>query len=130
MKTASHVLRNPPDQVDAFDKQYEIKILNIEKRAIYPPMSIASTYYDGALTYPIRTENLITLTIPQKDLETLIAMNGIFYNNGTYTDLSHTNFAKWAEKTIEEKKLQETNESVRLAYEQYKMLLKMAGDKQ
>ncbi len=114
--------------INDFLNSYNVTILRTEPRYVNPIMMsyLSEMGQLNQSRVPCLPENLITLSIPEKDLETLMTMHALFFNNGASSELSHATFSKWAARTIEEKRLQETHESVKLAYEQYQILLRLA----
>ena len=120
------------DKLEDFCKNYEVRVLNDQKRrAKYHP---ARFFTDPLRADVIRndiveyeTEPVYTLEIPESRLRTLIEMEKRFFNNHPhqqgYTDM----FEMLMDKEREEAYYRQTNKAVQNAYEQYSIMLNLAG---
>lgn len=115
-----------------FYKNYEVCVLNDSKRrARYHPPKF---FTDPARADIIRndvveyeTEKVITLEIPESRLRTLIEMERRFFKWQRHNPGEIDMFQTLMDKEREESYYRNTNEAVRKAYEQYSMLLNLAG---
>jgi hypothetical protein len=115
-----------------FYKNYEVCVLNDSKRrARYHPPKF---FTDPARADIIRndvveyeTEKVITLEIPESRLKTLIEMERRFFKWQRHNPGEIDMFQTLMDKEREESYYRNTNETVRKAYEQYSMLLNLAG---
>ncbi len=115
-----------------FYKNYEVCVLNDSKRrARYHPPKF---FTDPARADIIRndvveyeTEKVITLEIPESRLRTLIEMERKFFKWQRHNPGEIDMFQTLMDKEREESYYRNTNEAVRKAYEQYSMLLNLAG---
>jgi hypothetical protein len=114
-----------------FCKNYEVKIVNDTGRyARYHPPTFftvpenAAVIRDDIVEY--HTEKLYTLQIPESRLKTLVEMENRFFNHRR-ADAPRDLFDMLMEKEREESHFRQTNEAVRKAYEQYSIMLNLAG---
>ena len=119
------------DKLEKFCKNYEVKVVNDTGRyARYRPPTF---FTDPSRADIIRndivdfhTEKLYTLQIPESRLNTLIEMENRFHNN--WEDRGRRDlFEVLMEKEREETFYRNTNEAVKKAYEQYSLMLNLAG---
>jgi hypothetical protein len=119
------------EKLKKFCSDYEVTILNDSKRcARYKP----PTFFSEELNSDIirndfteyRTERLYTVEIPESKLNTLVDME-TFFHNGRKEYQTRDMFEMLMEKEREERQLRYTNEAVRKAYENYSMMLHLAG---
>lgn len=119
------------EKLNAFCKNYEVKVVNDTGRyARYRPPTF---FTDPTRADIIRndlqdfqTETLYTVQIPESRLKTLVEMEHRFHNN--HMDRGRRDmFEVLMEKEREEAFYRHTNEAVKKAYEQYSMLLNLAG---
>ena len=119
------------EKIKNFCENYEVKILdNNKRRAKYKP---ARYFTDPTRADLIRndivdydTEPVFTVEIPESRLKTLVEMEERFMNyrsDGYQRDW----FEMLMDKEREEAHFRHTNEAVKKAYEQYSMLLHLAG---
>lgn len=119
------------EKIKNFCENYEVRILNDNKRrAKYKP---ARYFTDPTRADLIRndivdydTEPVFTVEIPESRLKTLVEMEERFMNyrsDGYQRDW----FEMLMDKEREEAHFRHTNEAVKKAYEQYSMLLHLAG---
>ena len=118
------------DKLRKFCEHYEVQVLNDQNRTQryrrpnffgHPldadVIDIASEFYE---------ERLYTVQIPESRLKTLVEMEEMFFRareHGQGKDM----FDMLMEKEREERNFRNTNEAVKKAYEQYSMLLNLAG---
>ena len=74
-----------------------------------------------------QTEKLYTLQIPESRLRTLVEMEKRFFNNNPHSQGYTDMFEMLMSKEREESQFRNTHESVLKAYEQYSMMLYLAG---
>lgn len=119
------------EKIKNFCENYEVRILDDNKRrAKYRP---ARYFTDPTRADLIRndiaeydTEPVFTVEIPESRLKTLVEMEERFMNyrsDGYQRDW----FEMLMDKEREEAHFRHTNEAVKKAYEQYSMLLHLAG---
>jgi hypothetical protein len=118
------------EQLKKFCKNYEVKILNDQKRfaryrkpQFFTDPSNASIIQDAI---DMQTEKLFTVEVPESSLNTLVEMENRFMNFRN-SDHSRDMFELLMDKEREESHYRNTNEAVKKAYEQYSMLLNLAG---
>ena len=118
-------------ELDQFCKNYEVKVVNDAQRyARYRPPTFftnperADIIRNDIIEY--QTEKLYTLQIPESRLQTLIEMEKRFYNWRS-GDAPRDMFETLMDKEREEAHFRHTNEAVKKAYEQYSLMLNLAG---
>ena len=120
------------DNLKKFCENYDVRVVNDTGRtARYHPPRVftnpdrADIVRDDIVEY--QTEKLYILQIPESRLRTLVEMEKRFFNNSPhsrgYTDM----FEMLMSKEREESHFRMTHESVKKAYEQYSMMLYLAG---
>ena len=119
-------------ELDQFCNNYEVRILNDQKRRAryHPPKFFtdperADIIRNDFVEY--ETERVFTVEIPEGRLKTLIEMERRFYN---YTDHNRGPvdlFEVLMDKEREESHYRNTNQAVKNAYEQYSIMLNLAG---
>ena len=120
------------DNFKEFCKNYEVQVLNDQKRrAKYRPVSF---FTDPMRADIIRndiieheTERVFTVEIPEGKLRTLVEMERKFFNYTHHNQGPIDLFQTLMEKEREEAHLRQTNEAVKKAYEQYSIMLNLAG---
>lgn len=115
-----------------FCENYEIKVLNNQKvRAKYhPPVFFTDPARADIIRNDIvdyQEEKVITMEIPEGRLRTLIEMEKKFFNYQHHKHGPVDLFQVLMDKEREEAHLRQTNQAVQKAYEQYSMLLNLAG---
>jgi len=120
------------DKFQEFCKNYEVKVLNDQKRrARYNPPRFftdpenASIVRDDVVSF--ETERVFTVEIPESRLKTLAELEYRFYNFQRHNDRPVDLFQLIMEKEREEAHYRHTNEAVQKAYEQYSIMLNLAG---
>jgi DNA repair ATPase RecN len=118
-------------ELDQFCKNYEVKVVNDAQRyARYRPPTFftnperADIIRNDIIEY--QTEKLYTIQIPESRLQTLIEMEKRFYNHRN-SDGMRDMFETLMDKEREESHFRHTNEAVKKAYEQYSLMLNLAG---
>jgi hypothetical protein len=118
------------EQLKKFCKNYEVKILNDQKRfaryrkpQFFTDPSNASIIQDAI---DIQTEKLYTVEVPESSLNTLVEMENRFMNFRN-SDHSRDMFELLMDKEREEAHYRNTNAAVKKAYEQYSIMLNLAG---
>ena len=119
------------EKLNKFCLDYEVRILNDSKRyARHRPPVFFSEKMDSDIIrndfFEYQTERLYTVEIPESKLNTLIDME-TFFHNGRRDYQTRDMFEMLMQKEREERHLRYTNESVRKAYENYSMMLHLAG---
>jgi hypothetical protein len=118
------------EKLEKFCKNYEVKIVNDNGRyARYRPPTF---FTDPGRADIIRndivdfqTEKLYTVQIPESSFKTLVEMEERFFNHRM--DGVRDMFETLMDKEREEAHYRHTNQAVQKAYEQYSMLLNLAG---
>ena len=119
------------DELKQFCKNYEVRIVNDSGRhARYHPPTFftdpenAAIIRDDIIEY--QTEKLYTLQIPESRLRTLIEMEKRFYNHRNSEGMRDM-FETLMDKEREEAHYRHTHQAVKTAYEQYSLMLNLAG---
>lgn len=120
------------EKIDHFCKNYEIQIVDDQKRRAryHPPR-----YFTDPLRADIvrkdfveyETEKVLTVQIPESRFCALVEMEQRFFgrHNHGYSDADM--FAMLMEKEREESWHRQSNTAVQKAYEQYSIMLNLAG---
>ena len=119
-------------ELEQFCKNYEVRVLNDSKRrARYHP---ARFFTDPERADIIRndiveydTEKVFTVEIPEGRLRTLVEMERKFFNYVAHHDKPIDLFQTLMDKEREEANYRHTNQAVQKAYEQYSIMLNLAG---
>lgn len=120
------------DELDNFCKNYEVRVVNdTQRHARYRPPTFFSVENDASIIrkdiIEYQTEKLYTLQIPESRLKTLVEMEKRFFGNHAH-QFHHTDmFDILVNKEREESYYRNTNEAVKKAYEQYSIMLNLAG---
>jgi len=120
------------EKIDQFCKNYEVQIVdNQKRRARYHP----PRYFTDPLRADIvrkdfveyETEKVFTVQIPESRFQALVEMEQRFFgrHNHGYSDADM--FAMLMEKEREESWHRQSNTAVQKAYEQYSIMLNLAG---
>jgi hypothetical protein len=119
------------EELEKFCRNYEVKVVNDTQRyARYRP----ATFFTEPTRADIirndleefRTETLFTIQIPESRLKTLIELEKRFYNHRN-SDGMRDMFETLMDKEREEAFYRNTNPAVQKAYEQYSIMLNLAG---
>ena len=120
------------DEVKQFCENYEVRVLNDQKRRAryHPPRFFSDPSRADIIRNDIvefETERVVTLEIPESRLRTLIEMEKRFYKWQRHNRSEVDMFETLMNKEREEAFYRNTNESVKKAYEQYSLMLNLAG---
>ena len=120
------------EDLDQFSNNYEVRVLSDQKRrARYnPPRFFTDSLRADVITndsIAYETEKVYTLEIPESRLKTLIEMEKRFFRNQLHSKEYVDMFELLMEKEREEAYYRKTNEAVQKAYEQYSIMLNLAG---
>ena len=115
-----------------FCENYEVRVLNDTKRRAryHPPKFFTDPSRADIIRNDIvefETERVITLEIPESRLRTLVEMERKFYKWQRHTKTEVDLFQTLMDKEREEAYYRSTNPAVQKAYEQYSIMLNMAG---
>jgi len=120
------------EQIDQFCKNYEIQIVDDQKRRAryYPPKYFTDPLRADVISKDFveyETEKVFTVQIPESRFRALIEMEQRFFgrHNHGYSDADM--FAMLMEKEREESWHRQSSEAVQKAYEQYSIMLNLAG---
>jgi len=120
------------DLVNAFCQNYEVRVLNDQKRRAryHPPRFFteperADIIRNDVVEY--ETEKVITLEIPEGRLRTLIELEKRFFRWHNHSKGEIDMFQTLMDKEREEAHYRHTNPAVQKAYEQYSIMLNLAG---
>ena len=118
------------EKLKKFCENYEVKIINDQKRyARYRRPHFFTEPLNASIiqdTMDMQTEKLYTVDIPESRLNTLVEMENRFMNFRN-SDHSRDMFELLMDKEREESHYRHTNEAVKKAYEQYSIMLNLAG---
>jgi hypothetical protein len=119
-------------ELDQFCENYEVRVLNDSKRrARYHPARFftdpmrADIIQKDTVTY--ETEKVYTVEIPEGRLRTLVEMERKFFKYNAHHDKPIDMFQTLMDKEREEAHYRHTNQAVQKAYEQYSIMLNLAG---
>ena len=120
------------EELNEFCRNYEVRVLNDQKRrARYHP---ARFFTDPERADIMRndidsfeTEKVVTMEIPEGRLRALIELEKRFFKWQKHTQGEIDMFQMLMDKEREEAFYRQTNEAVRKAYEQYSLMLNLAG---
>lgn len=120
------------DELNKFCENYEVRVLNDQKRrARYHPAkfftdpSRADIIRNDVIEY--ETERVFTVEIPEGRLRTLAEMERKFFNYVEHHNKPIDMFQTLMDKEREEAYFRQTNKAVQKAYEQYSIMLNLAG---
>ncbi len=119
-------------ELDKFCENYEVRVLNDQKRrAKYRPPQF---FTDPLRADIIRndfieheSERVFTVEIPEGRLRALVEMEQRFFKWHHHTQGEVDMFQMLMEKEREESYMRQTNPAVQKAYEQYSIMLNLAG---
>ena len=118
------------EKLKKFCENYEVKIVNDQKRyARYRRPQFFTEPLNASIiqdTMDFQTEKLLTVDIPESRLNTLVEMENRFMNFRN-SDHSRDMFELLMDKEREEAHYRHTNAAVKKAYEQYSIMLNLAG---
>jgi hypothetical protein len=119
------------EQLKKFCKNYEVKVVNDTQRyARYRPPSFFTDPKRADIIrndlVDMQTETLFTVQIPESRLKALVELENRFYNHRN-SDGMRDMFETLMDKEREETFYRNSNEAVKKAYEQYSIMLNLAG---
>ena len=119
-------------ELDQFCNNYEVRVLNDQKRRAryYPPRFFTDPMRADIIEKDIlayETESVYTLEIPEGRLRALVEMEQRFFKWQHHSRGEVDMFETLMDKEREEAHYRHTNQAVKKAYEQYSMLLNLAG---
>jgi hypothetical protein len=119
------------DNLKDFCNNYEVKVVNDTQRyARYRRPTFFSYEHDASLIrndlVDLQTEKLYTVQIPESRLKTLVEMEKRFMNHRADPGIRDM-FETLMDKEREEAHYRHTNVAVQKAYEQYSIMLNLAG---
>ena len=120
------------DELNKFCENYEVRVLNDSKRrARYHPARFFTDPYRADViqkdTVTYETEKVYTVEIPEGRLRTLVEMERKFFNYVEHHNKPIDMFQTLMDKEREEAHFRHTNQAVQKAYEQYSIMLNLAG---
>jgi hypothetical protein len=120
------------DELNKFCENYEVRVLNDSKRrARYHPARFFTDPMRADIiqkdTLNFETEKVYTVEIPEGRLRTLVEMERRFFNYVAHHDKPIDMFQTLMDKEREEAHYRHTNQAVKKAYEQYSIMLNLAG---
>jgi len=116
-----------------FIDRYEVKILNDEKPCLRKSRRYAffsdpkNASYITEEPEKIEVDKLVTLQIPEFYLNRLIEIENKFFAGESNNDVVRRMFDTFIDKEFEEAALRNNSEAIRKAFENYSMLLHLAG---
>jgi len=115
-----------------FCENYDVRIVDDQKRyqRYHPPMYFTDPTRADLIRNDIvefKTEKLYTLQIPESRLQSLVEMEKRFFNHHRHDRGSVDMFEMLMDKEREESWYRNSNEAVKKAYEQYSLMLNLAG---
>jgi len=119
-------------ELDQFCENYEVRVLNDQKRRAryHPPRFFTDPMRADIIekdTVAYETEPVYTLEIPEGRLRALVEMEQRFFKWQRHSKGEVDMFETLMDKEREEAHYRHTNAAVQKAYEQYSMLLNLAG---
>ena len=119
-------------ELSDFCRNYEVNVLNDQKRRAryHPPRFFTDPERADIIRNDIvefETEQVITLEIPEGRLRTLIEMERRFFKLQRHSQGEIDMFQILMDKEREEANIRHTNTAVQKAYEQYSIMLNLAG---
>jgi hypothetical protein len=120
------------DDYKDFCRNYEVKVLNDTKRRAryHPPQFFTDPSRADLIRndlVPYETESVYTLEIPESRFRALVEMERRFYKWQRHSSGEIDMFQTLMDKEREEAYLRSTNPAVQKAYEQYSIMLNLAG---
>ena len=119
-------------ELDQFCQNYEVRVLNDSKRRAryHPPRfftdpSRADLIRNDIVEY--ETEQVYTVEIPEGRLRALVEMEQRFFKWQRHSQSEVDMFETLMNKEREEAHFRHTNAAVQKAYEQYSLMLNLAG---
>ena len=120
------------EELKSFCENYEVRVLNDQKRRAryYPPRFFtepdrADIIRNDVVEY--ETEKVYTLEIPEGRLRALVELERRFFKWQRHSQGEIDMFQMLMEKEREEAFYRQSNPAVQKAYEQYSIMLNLAG---
>ena len=119
-------------ELDQFCNNYEVRILNDQKRRAryHPPKFFTDPYRADVIQKDIisyETEQVFTVEIPEGRFRALVEMEQRFFKWQRHNQGEVDMFQTLMDKEREEAHYRHTNPAVQKAYEQYSIMLNLAG---
>ena len=119
-------------ELDQFCNNYEVRVLNDSKRRAryHPPQFFTDPLRADIIqkdTISYETEQVFTVEIPEGRFRALVEMEQRFFKWQRHSRGEVDMFQTLMDKEREEAHYRHTNQAVKKAYEQYSMLLNLAG---
>lgn len=119
-------------ELDQFCENYEVRVLNDSKRRAryHPPKFFTDPYRADIIqkdTVTYETEKVYTVEIPEGRLRALVEMEQRFFKWQRHSKGEVDMFETLMDKEREEAHYRHTNSAVQKAYEQYSIMLNLAG---
>jgi hypothetical protein len=119
-------------ELEQFCNNYEVRVLNDSKRRAryHPPRFFTDPERADVVTrdtVSFETEQVYTLEIPEGRLRALVELEQRFFKWQRHTRGEVDMFQTLMEKEREESHYRHTNPAVQKAYEQYSIMLNLAG---
>lgn len=119
-------------ELEQFCNNYEVRVLNDQKRRAryHPPRFFTDPTRADLIRNDIdqyETEQVYTLEIPEGRLRALVEMEQRFFKWQRHSPGEIDMFQTLMDKEREEAHFRHTNASVQKAYEQYSIMLNLAG---
>ena len=119
-------------ELNQFCNNYEVRVLNDQKRRAryHPPRFFTDPMRADIIekdTLNFETEPVYTLEIPEGRLRALVEMEQRFFKWQRHSQGEVDMFEMLMDKEREEAHYRHNNQAVQKAYEQYSMLLNLAG---
>ena len=120
------------EEQEQFCKNYEVRVLSDTKRRAryHPPRFFTEPIRADIIRNDVveyETERVITMEIPEGRLRTLIEMEKRFFKWHRHSSGEIDMFQMLMDKEREEANFRHTNPAVQKAYEQYSIMLNLAG---
>ena len=120
------------EKIDKFCKNYEIYIVDDKKRRAryHPPKYFTDPMRADIISRDFveyETEKVFTVQIPESRFRALVEMEQRFFGNHNHGYSDADMFAMLMEKEREESWYRQSNAAVQKAYEQYSIMLNLAG---
>jgi hypothetical protein len=120
------------EEFSKFCENYEIRVLNDQKRRAryHPPRFFTEPERADIIRNDIveyETERVLTMEIPEGRLRTLVELERKFFKWQRHSKGEVDLFQTLMDKEREESYYRQTNPAVQKAYEQYSIMLNLAG---
>lgn len=120
------------EELKQFCENYEVRVLNDSKRRAryHPPRFFTDPERADVIRKDVtefETERVITIEIPEGRLQALIELEKRFFRMQRHSQGEVDMFQILMEKEREEAFYRNTNPAVQKAYEQYSIMLNLAG---